>query len=359
MRHIVMMPLLSAVIALCLNMPAFAEEAAGEAAADEGAVVTDTVVIPVDPVDTFLAQSAFIGNSVGEGLTMYNKAMGKPLGDATMLTRVSYSFYADRTGASKFLPVYNGTPMQAKNAVKQCGAKYVFISMGTNDLVGSASASSAYDQYLQYIAGILEENPGVMIFIESCTPTRPGSNVNNEKVASFNAMMKAYCDQSPLLNYVDIATPLTDGTGYLAASYSSDGSVHLTNKAYAIWADTVRAYIGAFLTARLAALHEQYRIEREEADANYRKNVKEMDDKKLEIRNTRVAAEREAERVQAEEAEALRLYRIKNVPDASSLMRCAVAKQITDRFVPAYSLRPLEEYFSSTSRLQLQGSADI
>ncbi len=125
-------------------------------------------IVAPDPVNVFLSQSAFIGNSVGEGLTMYNNANGKvPLGNATMLTRVSYSFYADKNGMSKYLPKLAGTPMRAKDAIKQSGALYVFICMGTNDLVGNASAENAYAKYQEYLNDILAENPQVTIFIES------------------------------------------------------------------------------------------------------------------------------------------------------------------------------------------------
>ena len=207
-----------------------------------------------DPVDVFLSQSAFIGNSVGEGLTMYNDAKGKiPLGNATMLTRVSYSFYADKNGMSKYIPKLNGTPMRAKDAIKQSGALYVFICMGTNDLVGNSSAEGAFAKYQEYLDGILAENPSVTIFIESCTPTRPGSNVNNAKVTALNDYMRSYCDKFPNMNYVDIATPMMDETGHLSAGLSSDGSLHLTNKAYGIWADTIRAYITNFLARKTAA----------------------------------------------------------------------------------------------------------
>ncbi len=207
-----------------------------------------------DPVDLFLSKSAFIGNSVGEGLTMYNNAKEKaPLGNATMLTRVSYSFYADKNSMSKYIPKYAGTPMRAKDAIKQSGALYVFICMGTNDLVGKSSAESAFTKYQEYLDGILEENPRITIFIESCTPTRPGSNVNNAKVAEFNDDMKSYCDKFSNMYYVDIATPLMDETGHLSAGLSSDGSLHLTNKAYEIWANTIRAYITNYLVIKTPA----------------------------------------------------------------------------------------------------------
>ena len=304
-----------------------------------------------DPVDDFLARSAFIGNSVGEGLTMYNNSMKKvPLANATMLTRVSYSFYADRTSAAKFLPVYNGTPMQAAQAVKQCGAKYVFICMGTNDLVGKAGVENAYEQYLQYIAGIYESSPDVLIFIESCTPTRPGSNVNNEKVAAFNALMKDYCEANDDIYYVDIATPLSDESGYLASSYSSDGSVHLTNGAYKIWADTVRDYIADFLADRREELLEQQRSLCEQNEKNYRAVMAKVSQKKERARQERLVAERAAEEErQAAEME-LKHYRLLNVPDEVTIMRLAVAEDTSDPSEPAYIRQHPEDYLTCTTR---------
>ena len=279
-----------------------------------------------DPVDAFLAQSAFIGNSVGEGLTMYNNACKKvPLGEATMLTRVSYSFYADAGNMSKFLPRLDGTPMRAKYAIKESGAKYVFISMGTNDLVGSSAPESAFGHYQEYIQGIMEENPSITVFIESCTPTRPGSNVKNEKVTAFNGYMMSYCDEFPDMYYVDIATPLMDDTGYLASNLTSDGSVHLTMKAYAIWADTIRSYIGRFLTERAAAMKEERERALALSKANYEEKMRMVDDRKQEAFEARMQAKREAEAAE----EARRREQLLTVPDEITIMHTLIERDNT------------------------------
>ncbi|MCR5673504.1 MAG: hypothetical protein K6F87_07305 [Lachnospiraceae bacterium] len=293
-----------------------------------------TVPTVIDPVDAFLAQSAFIGNSVGEGLTMYNNAHKKvPLGNATMLTRVSYSFYADANNMSKYLPRLNGTPMRAKDAVKQSGAQYVFICMGTNDLVGSSSPETAFARYQEYILGILSENPAVTLFIESCTPTTPKSNVNNAKVTAFNAYMMNYCAAFPNMHYVDIATPLKDSNGFLAANLSSDGSVHLTMNAYAIWANTVRAYIGAFLTARATAMKEERDRAAALNKANYEKNMRMVDEKKQELFEVRMQAKREAEAAE----EAKKREELLNVPDEVTLMHKLIAAN-NSRYTPVDSV---------------------
>ena len=287
----------------------------------------DTLIpAPIDPVDAFLAQSAFVGNSVGEGLTMYNNANKKvPLGNATMLTRVSYSFYADANNMSRYLPRLNGTPMRAKDAIKQSGASYVFISMGTNDLVGSSTPESAFARYQEYLQGIMAENPFVTYFIESCTPTRPGSNVNNAKVTAFNAYVMNYCAAFPNMYYVDIATPLMDNTGYLAANLTSDGSVHLTMKAYAIWANTIRTYIGSFLIARTAAMREEREREYAVSQANFEKIKHDMEDKKQKAFEERMQAKREAEAAE----EARRREELLNVPDEVTIMHTLIARNNT------------------------------
>ena len=295
---------------------------ATEAGAEETAIPQDQVMPVVDPVDLFLSQSAFIGNSIGEGLTMYNNAKGKvPLGNATMLTRVSYSFMNDAGRAAKFMPVFNGKAMQAKDAVKLCGAQYVFICMGTNDLVGSTPVASAVERYKQYVAGIMTENPAVTIFIESCTPTRPGSNVNNEKITQFNAQMQVYCDMFPNMFYVDIATPLKDASGYLSAGLCSDGSCHLTGKAYEMWAQTIRVYITNFLLARAAQIQAMHEQERAVARKNYEAAIRKMEQKKQETFNIRLQAKKDAEAAEREHKH----QELLNVPGEADLIQRLMA----------------------------------
>lgn len=309
-------------------------------------------LIQVNPVDTFLSASAFVGNSVGEGLTMYNNAKGKvPLGDATMLTRVSYSFYADERGMSRYIPKFAGVPMRAKDAIKQCGAQYVFICMGTNDLVGNSSCERAYQDYQQYIGGILAENPTVTVFIESCTPTRPGSNVSNDKVSLFNSYMESYCSLFPNMFYIDISTPLKDESGYLDSRYCSDGSCHLTYTAYGIWADTVRTYISAYIAAMNAARAEAAARERALAKSNYEKNMAEMYNKKQEIRNERINKERQAAAALREE-NAIPFHQYDQLILALNLHR-KQAQPLQVSQAPLLQMQPSDPLYSPLSSHQL------
>lgn len=205
-------------------------------------VTPDTQAIIIDTMlNSFFSRSAFIGNSIGVGLTNYFKAQGPGfLGEPTMLTRGSYSFRNDSAGNPKYMVSYKGESLMAKDAVAKSGAKYVFINMGTNDLFEGAEKS--YERYVEYIDGIRSTCPGILFFIESTTPACKDSNVSNSKIDEFNSLMAQYCAVTPDAFYVDISTGMKDAEGYLQVGLSSDKSCHLNNKAYAIWVDELRSF---------------------------------------------------------------------------------------------------------------------
>ena len=49
--------------------------------------------------------------------------------------------------------------MRAKDAIKQSGALYVFICMGTNDLVGNSGVENAFTKYQKYLTLIAGRTP--------------------------------------------------------------------------------------------------------------------------------------------------------------------------------------------------------
>ena len=249
---------------------------------------------PDEKVYSFLARSAFIGNSIGEGLTMYNRAKdGVPLGEATMLTKGSYSFANDRKVNARYLPRLDGVPMQAKDAVRQSGASYVFVCMGTNDLVGKSGVKNAYDNYRKYLAEMIDENPGITLFIESCPPTAAGAGVNNEKVMEFNGYMRSYCNALPNIYYIDIAGPLSDDSGYLSGAYSSGDGIHLSGKAYGVWAETVQDYIAGYIEEKAAQARKKNELEHAAARRNYEKCMRQMENAKQTARKERLTAQKE------------------------------------------------------------------
>ena len=199
-------------------------------------------------VNDFFSKAVFIGNSTSEGLTTYFNSKGKDyLGGPLVAAKVSYTFNSDKSKLDGYMLKYNGEQLQAKELVKKTGSKRAFIMMGTNDLMG-ADASAVAEKYKKYIEGIVQENPGVVIYIQSTTPRRGTKNsesLSNDKINELNNLMMEYANSQNNVFYIDISTPLKDGEGNLSQSYSSDGYVHLNIQGYSVWVNRVVDYVRA------------------------------------------------------------------------------------------------------------------
>ena len=199
-------------------------------------------------VNDFFSKSVFIGNSTSEGLTMYFSSKGKDyLGGPLVAAKVSYTFNSDKSKLDGYMLKYKDEQLQAKELVKKAGSKRAFIMMGTNDLMG-AEASAVAEKYNKYIEGIQQENPGVVIYIQSTIPRRGTKNsdsLSNDKIDELNKLMMEYANTHNNVFYIDISTPLKDGEGNLNQSYCSDGYVHLNVQGYSVWVNRVVDYIRA------------------------------------------------------------------------------------------------------------------
>ena len=199
-------------------------------------------------VNDFFSKSVFIGNSTSEGLTMYFSSKGKDyLGGPLVAAKVSYTFNSDKSKLDGYMLKYNNEQLQAKELVKKAGSKRALIMMGTNDLMG-ADASAVAEKYNKYIEGIQQENPGVVIYIQSTIPRRGTKNsdsLSNDKINELNNLMMEYANSHNNVYYIDISTPLKDGDGNLKESYCSDGYVHLNIQGYSVWVNRVVDYVRA------------------------------------------------------------------------------------------------------------------
>ena len=206
-------------------------------------------------VNDFFSKAVFIGNSTSEGLTTYFSNKGKDyLGGPLVAAKVSYTFNSDKSKLNGYMLKYKDEQLQAKELVKKCGAKRALIMMGTNDLMG-ADASAVAEKYKKYIEGIIQENPGVVIYIQSTTPRRGTKNVeslSNDKINELNRLMMEYANTQADVFYIDISTPLMDADGNLKQSYSSDGYVHLNIEGYSVWVNRVVDYVRAVYLEKAA-----------------------------------------------------------------------------------------------------------
>ena len=129
------------------------------------------------------------------------------------------------------------------DAVSDMGAKRVFISLGTNDIIMLGS-EGAIERCRQVVDKILESCPGVEINCISVTYAAEGKEkgkLNNQSIAEYNGLLLQMAAENGW-GYLDVATPLSDGRGNLANEICSDGFVHLKNPAYAVWEEELIRY---------------------------------------------------------------------------------------------------------------------
>ncbi len=121
--------------------------------------------------------------------------------------------------------------------------KRVLILLGVNDMVGEKTEKGV--SWCERILSLAAEaSPETQVIFESLTPVTPRfcrkadyRTMWNE----YNAALEAMCLRSGA-GYIDIATPLKDGEGYLRDDYCRDGEYHLSDAGLQVWLDSLADY---------------------------------------------------------------------------------------------------------------------
>lgn len=196
----------------------------------------------------YYGDSVFIGDSIMVGFRNYSAKQETFVHDIQFLAVGSYSAFnaMKPVNADNVHPVYKGKKSQVWDAVPLIGSKRAFILLGMND-ISILGLEGARDKYKELIGKILETSPDIEIHIISVTYTLAGQGVgklNNENLAKYNILLKEMAEENDW-GYLDLCTPISDGNGNLAKEYCSDGFVHLSTSAYALWESELLDYANA------------------------------------------------------------------------------------------------------------------
>lgn len=191
----------------------------------------------------FYDDAAFIGDSVSIMLSRYASRTGS-FGSAVFLTRGSLGISNSLRGVLKV--TYQGQEMAPEDALAACGAKKVFIMLGTND-IGVYGVDRTIENWDEFLRRIREKNPDIEVYIQSCAPIYPEGEkekLNNANMDRYNQCLREFAEDKGCF-FVDIAPYLKDGNNGLAKRYCSDQYVHLTYAGAEAWAKTLLAYAGS------------------------------------------------------------------------------------------------------------------
>lgn len=198
--------------------------------------------------DSFFDHQVFVGDSITRHLKIYLKeqaAKGIPVPEPFFLTAQSYMLY---TASRKNLLdrhtniLYQGREVPLREAVEKICPERVFILLGVNDYAGKD-----IPKHIGYCERMVELMPDTQLYFFSLTPvTRrfSGSEELRTRWDAYNLALEEMCQRKGAF-YIDIATPLKDGDGYLKEAYCSDGLYHLSPAGLQVWLDTLRDYAGS------------------------------------------------------------------------------------------------------------------
>ncbi len=187
---------------------------------------------------SYYGDSVFVGDSIMVGFRNYSAKQQSFVHDIQFLAVGSYSaFNAMKPVAGDNVhPMYKGKKCQVWDAIPLTDSKRAFILLGMND-ISILGLEGARDQYKELIGRIQESSPDIEIHIISVTYTLKGEGkgkLNNENLAQYNVLLQEMAEENGW-GYLDLCTPISDGEGNLAKEYCSDGFVHLSTPAYALW----------------------------------------------------------------------------------------------------------------------------
>lgn len=194
-----------------------------------------------DPQNTaFFDDAAFIGDSVSYVLQQWSLKNGN-FGDAAFLTRSSLGLQNSidgRIGLS-----YQGKSYRPEDALALAGKSKLFVMLGFNDLA-VYGIDGTMERWVIFIDRILEKNPDMEIYIQSCTPVHKSSEynrLNNDIIDEYNVQLAQYCRENGY-HFVNIAPYFKDFHNSLVGEYCSDARMHITYDGALVWEYALKAY---------------------------------------------------------------------------------------------------------------------
>lgn len=217
----------------------------------------EEIEITEEQIDEYYANTVFLGDSIMLGFRNYTRKQPEDsfLKQIQFLAAGSYSASNslwDVTSESVH-PLYQGKKLQAWDSIELIAPKQVFICLGLNDL-NISGLQGSLEKYKELIARICEKSPEVEVHIISMTYTLAGASsglLNNDTIREYNLMLLDAAIENGW-GYIDVANPLADDNGDLAAAYCSDSFVHQTAAAYDVWTTVLREYARADLRVETA-----------------------------------------------------------------------------------------------------------
>lgn len=133
------------------------------------------------------------------------------------------------------------------DAITKLRPKKIFIMIGVNDLSRNMTPDEIIVNYSKILTRIRDESPRTMVYVQSVLPVNPATGMAKNHTNKTPEIMELNGRLATLAaeygyTYIDLFSLMADTNNHLPRSFSVDG-LHLSYKAYKVWADAIKPYV--------------------------------------------------------------------------------------------------------------------
>jgi len=119
--------------------------------------------------------------------------------------------------------------------------RLVMLYAGDNDLAEGGSPEDVLTRVQAFAQGVHRRLPDTRIMFISIKPS-PARRALIDKARAANDLVRAYANEHPLVDYVDVFTPMLAADGSPRAELFRKDALHLNDQGYALWRRIIRPF---------------------------------------------------------------------------------------------------------------------
>ena len=119
----------------------------------------------------------------------------------------------------------------------------VVIYAGDNDIASGKTPETVYNDFQQFVAAVRAKLPECRQIVYIGIKPSVKRWTLAEKIQQTNSLIKADCDNDPLLEYADVWGPMLTAEGVPNADLLVDDGLHMNERGYKIWAAAVTSVL--------------------------------------------------------------------------------------------------------------------
>jgi lysophospholipase L1-like esterase len=120
--------------------------------------------------------------------------------------------------------------------------RLVMLYAGDNDLAEGGSPEDVLTRVQAFAQGVHRRLPDTRIMFISIKPS-PARRALIHKARAANELVRAYANEHPLVDYVDVFTPMLTVDGSPRAELFRKDALHLNDQGYALWRKIIRPFV--------------------------------------------------------------------------------------------------------------------